>query len=55
MQGVVKAIYKNTCYLCTKNTGKLVMNRENTGNLILTRTWPPCSIHVGGGKSQFFE
>ena len=41
---VVEAIYKkNTCYLRTEEHREIGCEfRENTGNLILTRTRPPC-------------
>ena len=45
----MEAIYNNnTCYLCTKEHREVGReHRENTGNLILTRTWPPCTMITG--------
>ena len=41
----MEAIYIiNTCYLCTEKNREIgCKHRENTGNLILTRMWPPCT------------
>ena len=40
-------LYKNTCYLHTDKHREICHeHRENTGNLILPRTWPPCICKV---------